>query len=79
MQGVKQSVCPCVVVVVSTKITRSRVLGIYVCCKHNQSVDIDEKLVSTCTNYMHATVATERAGYVLLKALVKVFSLLTRR
>ena len=35
-QGVKQSVCPSVVV-----------LGIYVCYKHNQSVDISEKLVCT--------------------------------
>ena len=44
-QGVKQSVCPSVVVVVGTKIARSRVLGVYVCCNHNQSVDIGEKLV----------------------------------
>ena len=49
-QGVKQSVCPSVVVVViGTKIARSRILGIYVCCKHNQSVDIDGKLV--CTHF----------------------------
>ena len=43
-------VCPSVVVVivvVSMKITRSRVLGVYSCCKHNQSVDIGEKLVCT--------------------------------
>ena len=40
-QGVKQSS----VVVVGTKIARSRVLGICVRCKHNQSVDIGEKLV----------------------------------
>ena len=50
-QGVKQSVCPSVVVVVvvvvATKIARSRVLGVYACCKHNQSIDIGEKLVST--------------------------------
>ena len=47
-QGVKQSVCPSVVVVVvvvSTKIARSRVLGICACCKHSQLVDIGEKLV----------------------------------
>ena len=45
-QGVKQSVYPSViVVVVGTKITRSRVLGIWLCYKHNQSVDIGEKLV----------------------------------
>ena len=50
-QGVKQSVCPSVVViviivvVVGTKITRSRVLGICASCKHIQSVDIGEKLV----------------------------------
>ena len=42
-QGVKQSVC--LSVVVGTKIVRSRVLGICACCKHNQSVDIGEKLV----------------------------------
>ena len=35
------------VVVVGTKIARSRVLGIYACCKHNQSVDIGAKLVCT--------------------------------
>ena len=35
-------------VVVSTKITRSQVLGICVCCKHNESVDISEELVSVC-------------------------------
>ena len=50
-QGVKQLVCTSVivvvVVVVGTKIARSRVLGIYACCKHNQSVDIGEKLVYT--------------------------------
>ena len=45
-QGVKQSVCPSVVV--GTKIARSRILGIYACCKHNQSVDIGKKLVYTC-------------------------------
>ena len=49
-----QSVCPFVVViiivvVVGTKITRSRILGIYACCKHNQLVDICEKLV--CTHF----------------------------
>ena len=49
MQGVKQLVCLSVVVVVVVVVgARSRVLGIYVCCKHNQSVDIGEKLV-----YMH--------------------------
>ena len=46
-QGVKQSVCPSVVVVVGTKIARSRVLGICAYCKHSQSVDIGEKLVCT--------------------------------
>ena len=44
-QGVKQS--SVVVVVVGTKIARSRVLGVYACCKHNQSIDIGEKLVCT--------------------------------
>ena len=42
-QGVKQSVCPSVVV--GMKIARSRVLGVCASCKHNQSVDIGEKLV----------------------------------
>ena len=50
-QGVKQSVClsvvVVVVVVVGMKIARSRVLGICACYKHNQSVDIGEKLVCT--------------------------------
>ena len=46
-QGVKQSVCLSIVIVVGTKIARSRVLGIYACYKHNQSVDIGEKLVYT--------------------------------
>ena len=43
-KAIKQS---SVVVVVGTKIARSRVLGICACCKHNQSVDIGEKLVYT--------------------------------
>ena len=51
-QEVKQSVCPSVVVVVvvvvgvGTKIARFRDLGICACCKHNESVDICEKLLS---------------------------------
>ena len=45
-QGVKQSVCPSIVVI-GTKIARSRLLGIYACYKHNQSIDIGEKLVYT--------------------------------
>ena len=40
------SVVVIVVVVVNTKIARSRVLGICVCCKHNESVDIGEQLIS---------------------------------
>ena len=50
-QGVKQSVCLSVVVivvvviVVGTKIARSHILGICAFYKHNQSVDIGEKLV----------------------------------
>ena len=36
-----------VVVVVGTKIARSRVLGVCACYKHNQSVDIGEKMVCT--------------------------------
>ena len=47
-QGVEQSSIVVVVVVVGTKIARSRVLGIYACCNHNQSVDIGAKLVCTC-------------------------------
>ena len=35
----------CLSVVVSMKIARSHILGIYACYKDNQSVDIDEKLV----------------------------------
>ena len=47
-QEVKQSVClSVVVVVVGTKIARSQVLGVCACCKHNQSIDIGEKLVYT--------------------------------
>ena len=43
-QGVKKSIClSVIIVVVSTKIARSRVLGICACCKHIQSVDISEK------------------------------------
>ena len=38
-----------VVIVVGTKITTSRVLGICACYKYNQSVDIGEKLV--CTHF----------------------------
>ena len=45
-QGVKQSVCPSVVVV-GIKIAISCLLGICMCYKHNQSVDIGEKLVYT--------------------------------
>ena len=36
-----------IIVVVGTKIARSRVLGTFACCKHNQLVDIGEKLVCT--------------------------------
>ena len=35
-----------VIVIVGTKIARSRDLGVYACWKHNESVDIYEKLVS---------------------------------
>ena len=35
-------------VVVVTKIARSRVLGICVCCNYHELVDIGEKLVSVC-------------------------------
>ena len=42
-----KAICLSVVVVVGTKIVRSRVLGICASCKHNQLVDIGEKLVYT--------------------------------
>ena len=45
-QGVKQSVCPSVIVV-GMKIAISRLLGVCACYKHNQSIDIGEKLVYT--------------------------------
>ena len=48
-QGVKQSVCMSVVVVVGTKIARSRVLSVCACYKHNRSVDIGEKI--DCTRF----------------------------
>ena len=40
VQGVKQSICMSVVVVVNMKIAKSHVLGICACCKHNQLVGI---------------------------------------
>ena len=46
-QGVKQSARLSVIVVVGTKIARSRVLGICASYKHDQSVDMGEKLVCT--------------------------------
>ena len=36
------------VIVVGTKTASSQDLGICACCKHNESVDICEKLVSVC-------------------------------
>ena len=64
-QGVKQSVCLSVVVVVvviGTKIARSRVLGVCACCKHNQSVDIDENWFIRALNCSkRLTSATNRA------------------
>ena len=44
-QGVKQSSVVVGVVVVGTKIARSRVLGVCAYYKRNQSVDIGEKMV----------------------------------
>ena len=44
--GLSVVVVVIVVVVVGTKIARSRLLGICVYSKHNESVDIGEKLVS---------------------------------
>ena len=38
------------VVIVGMKIAGSRVLGIYVCCKHDQSIDIGERLVIRVSN-----------------------------
>ena len=47
-------VCPSVivvVVVVGTKIARYRVLGVYACCNHNQSIDINcSKRLTSATN-----------------------------
>ena len=62
-QGVKQSVCLSVVivVVVGMKIARSSVLGICASFKHNQSVDISEKLVCMCFELLkRLTSATNR-------------------
>ena len=42
------SIVVVIVVVVSTKITRSQDPGVYVCWKYNESVHICEKLVSVC-------------------------------
>ena len=53
-QGVKQSVCMSVVVVIGTKITRSRILGIYACCEHNQSLDVSENW------FVHASNCSKR-------------------
>ena len=53
-QGVKQSVCLSVIVaiiVVGTKIAKSRVLGICAYSKHNQSVDIGEKKEKRALKY----------------------------
>ena len=56
----------CLSSVVVTKIARSRVLGICACCKHNESVDIGEKLVSVCFKVLKwLTSATNRAFCVL--------------
>ena len=56
-----QSVCPSVIIVISVKIARSQVLGICACCKHNESVDMDEKLASTCFKLLKwLTSATDR-------------------
>ena len=49
MQGVKQLVYP-FDVVVGTKIARSLVVGICAYCRHNESIDIDEKLASLHTS-----------------------------
>ena len=66
MQGVKQSVCMSVIVViiavVGTKIARCRVLGIHARCKHSQSVGIGDKLVYSASNCSKKlTSATNRA------------------
>ena len=49
-QGVRQSVCPSIVVVVGTKIAISRLLGICACYKHNQSIDIGERWFICASN-----------------------------
>ena len=48
-KGISLSVCRHRV---STETPKSRVLGIYVCCKHNQSVDIGEKLACTRLEFL---------------------------
>ena len=56
----------CLSSIVVTKIARSRVLGICACCKHNELVDISEKLVSVCFKVLKwLTSATNRAFCVL--------------
>ena len=58
---IKQSVCMSIIVVVVVG-TRSRILGICVYYKHNQSVDIGEKLVCTCFKLLkRLTSATNHA------------------
>ena len=78
-QGVKQWVCMSVVVV-GMKIARSRVLGIRVCCKLNQSVDTLEfvhtsncsKRLTRATNcafsVQHATVHAQVQSWKGLKS-----------
>ena len=46
-RGIRRSVCPSVIVVLSTKLAISHHLGICVCYKHNRSIDIGEKLIYT--------------------------------
>ena len=50
-QGVKQSVCTSVVVVVGTKIATLGDLGIGATRKHDESVEISEKLASVCLDF----------------------------
>ena len=44
---------------IGTKIARSRVLGICMCCKHNHLVDIGEKLVCMCFELLKKVLALQ--------------------
>ena len=75
-QGVKQSVCPSVVVVIiGTKIARSWDLDIWASCKHNQTVKCSENLAwfgfKSMTRARIATNIMLRRAFVYLVQMVK--------